>query len=269
MPGRYWLSYMSQDEASAQLNCLVTRPAHQTEQLNKLLLEAGFYPLNFPTIAIAATSPTPFLRGLQDNIRHYDLVLFVSRNAVDFGFHYLDPAQLPPDLQLGVIGKGSLMALQNYGIESQLVPANSYNSEGLLESPALQQVTAKRVLILRGQEGRNLLGDTLRERGAEVDYCEVYRRQLPRSTAQDFAELTAEHVPHIAIFTSAEGLQNCFQLVDQQQARQLRGLPWLLISERMRETARDLGHNAGIIIADSASDEGIVLALEHWRKSIT
>ncbi len=236
--------------------------------LNRLLDEANFYPLNFPTIAIVAASPTPFSSELQDNIRNYDLVLFVSRNAVDFSFHLLDPARLPAGLQFGVIGKGSWLALKEHGIESRIVPTSSYNSEGLLESPALQQMTGKRVLIMRGQEGRNLLGDTLRERGAEVDYCEVYRRQLPASTAADFTALTAKHDPDVVVFTSAEGLRNCFELLDQQQAEGLRQLPWLLISDRMRETARDLGHNAEVIIAASASDEGIVQALQQWRQSI-
>ncbi|MDJ0834185.1 MAG: uroporphyrinogen-III synthase [Gammaproteobacteria bacterium] len=260
---------MSHQPSGSSVTCLVTRPAHQTELLNRLLTEAGFYPLNFPTIAIAAASPTPFLTGLPDNIRDYDLVLFVSRNAVDFSFHFLDPEQVPADLQFGVIGKGSWMALKDHGIESQIIPASSYNSEGLLQSPALQKVAGKRVLIMRGQEGRNLLGDTLRERGAEVDYCEVYRRELPATTAEDFALLTAEHIPEIVVFTSAEGLHNCFKLLNQPQADQLRGLPWLLISDRMRETARDLGHNAEVIIAGTASDEGIVLALQHWRQSKT
>ena len=154
---------MSHEQPRSTLNCLVTRPAHQSGLLNKLLTEAGFYPVNFPTIAITAANPTPFLRGLQENIKHYDLVLFVSRNAVDFSFKFLDSSRLPASLQFGVIGKGSWLALKKQGIESQLIPANSYNSEGLLESPGLQQMIDRRVLIMRGQEGRNLLGDTLSE----------------------------------------------------------------------------------------------------------
>ena len=108
---------------------------------------------------------------------------------------------------------------------------------------------------------------TLRERGARVDYCEVYRRQLPDASAQDFAKLVAGHDPDIVIFTSAEGIKNCFQLVSEEQARQLRELPWLLISDRMRETAEKLGHNAEVIIAHSASDQGLLEALLSWRKN--
>lgn len=250
-----------------QITCLVTRPAHQNQTLNKILLQAGFRIINFPTIAINAASATAILKALPDYIQQFNVALFVSRNAVDFSFKYLDAAALPSSLQLGVIGKGTCQALKKHGLESHIISADNYNSEGLLASKLLLQVKGKRVLILRGQQGRNLLGDTLRERGADVEYCEVYRRALPEYTPDYFEKLSKDYFPDIAIFTSAEGLNNGLQLLDEVQADRLRCIPWLLISERMRETARDLRHNADIIIAHSASDEGIVQALVEWQIS--
>ena len=247
--------------------CLVTRPQHQNRQLNKMLLAAGFDVLNFPTIAIQYASPTPFLEQLAQTINHYDLVLFVSRNAVDGAFQYLDSGGIADTLQLGVIGKGTLQALREHGAKSNIIPAENYNSEGLLDSAALQQVQGKRVLIFRGQQGRNLLGDTLAARGATVTYCEAYRRVLPDYDEDTFHSLVDKGFPQLAIFTSAEGLQNCFQLLRADEAERLRSIPWLLISERMRETARQLRHNAEIIIATSASDDGIVQALTQWQQT--
>lgn len=246
---------------------LVTRPAHQNEPLNKLLQQANYDVISFPTIAINAAAPTPFLRGLRKNIALYDIALFVSRNAVDYAFSYLTTDALPESIQLGVIGKGTWYALTSKGVESHIIPAESYNSEGLLASESLQQVTGKRIIIFRGQQGRNLLGDTLLERGASVEYCEVYRRELPGYPNNYFTQLSKDGLPDLAIFTSAEGLNNCFQLLNDHQAQGLRGIPWLLISERMRETARNLRHNAAIIIADSASDEGILSAIQAWQPS--
>ncbi len=250
------------------LTCLVTRPAHQTQQLNDMLEQTGFGIINFPTIQINASPATPFLENLKDELGHYDIALFVSRNAVDFSFKYLPSTGLPDSLQLGVIGKGTWMALKNQGVESHIIPTDSYNSEGLLASAVLQQVNGKRILIFRGQQGRNLLGDTLRERGASVDYQEVYRRVLPEYAKGTLGRLTQPYFPDIAVFTSAEGLLNCFQLVDKSMAEKLCSIPWLLISERMRETARNLGHNADIIIAISASDEGILQAIQEWQQTI-
>lgn len=258
---------MTEPVVKARPLCLVTRPQHQSKQLSEMLDKAGFEVISFPTIVIQYASPTPFLEQLAQSINDYDLLLFVSRNAVDGAFQYLDAEKFDTRLQLGVIGKGTLQALRAQGVESQVVPADSYNSEGLLASAVLHQVEGKRVLIFRGQQGRNLLGDTLAERGARVEYCEVYQRVLPDYDKNVFQSLVARAFPQLAIFTSAEGLQNCFQLLHPQDARQLRTIPWLLISERMRETARHLRHNAEIIIANSASDEGIVQALMQWHQT--
>ena len=258
-------------DAPSRPSCLVTRPQHQTRALVELLDQAGWQALLFPSIEIQPSPITAFLEQLPQRIQDYDIALFVSRNAVDFTFKHLQADDLPQNLQLGVIGKGSWQALQQQGVESSIIPSDSFNSEGLLASPALQQVGGKRIIIFRGQQGRNLLGDTLRERGARVDYQEVYRRQLPDYPANHLEQLTRQNFPQLAIFTSAEGLRNTMQIVSAEMAQRLRQITWLLISERMRETARHLGHNADIIIAVSASDEGIVEAIKRWQptKNIT
>jgi uroporphyrinogen-III synthase len=254
-------------ETSAQsLRVLVTRPAHQTQNLNRLLTADGCQVLSFPTIAIEASPTTAFLQQLRQNIRHYDIALFVSRNAVDYAFRHLQSDALPDSLQMGVIGKGSWQALQEQGIHSQIIPVENYNSEGLLAAQQLQQVVGKRIIIFRGQEGRNLLGDTLGKRGARVDYCEVYRRVLPNYQSGHFDRLVQHGFPQLAVFTSSEGLSNGFKLLNLQQCEKLRHIDWLLISERMRETARQLRHNADIVIARRASDEGILQAIQAWRQ---
>lgn len=258
---------MPDGNRNRKLICLVTRPAHQAAGLNKLLQTADIEVINFPTIAIQASDAALLAGTLQNTISQYDIALFVSRNAVDYSFKYLNPDNLPASLQLGVIGKGTWQALKNHGVDSKLIPADSFNSEGLLSAEALQQVSGKKIIIFRGQQGRNLLGDTLRSRGAIVDYQEVYRRVLPDYAEDKFENLTETGFPQLAIFTSTEGLINCFTLLSAEMASRLRHICWLLISERMRETAVDLGHNAEIIIANRASDEGMYQAIQDWRNS--
>jgi len=243
---------------------LVTRPAHQQQQLNKLLRAAGASIISFPAIEITTTPETAFLTSLQQNIEHYDIALFVSSNAVNYTFNYLDAKKLPSNLLLGIIGKGSQLALKALGCDSFINPTGIFNSEGLLQSEKLQNISDKNIIIFRGQQGRNLLGDTLRQRGATVSYCEVYQRRKPSYPTEHFCQLTARNVPTIVVFTSVEGMQNCLQIVDETSSLLIKKLPWLLISERMRESAQKLGHNAATIIAINASDEGILEALEYW-----
>ena len=245
---------------------LNTRPVHQQAELTTLLEQESAQVLSFPVIEIAFPESSDADKLLGQQISHYDILLFVSRNAVDGAFRYIDKTNLKSGAGFGVIGQATRQALaqQVANLDSCLLAGAPYNSETLLEADALQQVSGKRVLILRGQEGRNLLGDELAARGAEVDYCEVYRRVLPAGAATDFNQLVARAFPSLAILTSNVGMHNLFARVDSASAERLRNIPWLLISERMRESAVNLGHNASIIIAQSASDKGIQQAICAW-----
>jgi len=247
---------------------LNTRPAHQQDGLKSLLEAEGAEVIAFPGIEIIESKTTDFHRSLGENIRHYHIALFVSRNAVDGAMRYLHRDKLPADLQLGVIGEGTYRALfdQIGDLDARLIRGQPYNSEGLLAANALQQVAGKNILIFRGQHGRNLLGDELHARGATVSYCEVYRRKIPEYDAGNFAQLTATRFPTLAVFTSNEGMLNIINLTSGSSRRKLLHIPWLLISERMRESAVNLGHNAVAIIAADANDEGIQQTINQWAR---
>ena len=245
---------------------LNTRPAHQQAGLSASLEHNGAQVLSFPVIDIVLSDDSALRNRLAREVAQYDLLLFVSRNAVDGAFKHIDAAQLNPAAAFGVIGEASHRALaeQVVNLDSCLVAGEPYNSEALLEADLLRRIAGRRVLIFRGQQGRNLLGDELVARGASVDYCEVYRRELPQLGPEIFTGLVANAFPDMVILTSNEGMHNLFELVDVQAAQRLCRIPWLLISERMRESALKLGHNAPIIIAHNASDNGILQTIYDW-----
>ncbi len=244
-----------------------TRPAHQQADLTAMLEAEGATVLPFPAIEIELVADAA-ARELADRIADFDILLFVSRNAVDGAFALLDPAALGVAQRFGVIGAATRAALaERIGRRGErLIESEPYNSEALLEADALQQVGGRRIAIFRGQAGRNLLGDELARRGATVEYAEVYRRARPRVNDDAFAVLAAGASPTVVVLTSGEGMRNLMAIVDATARTRLCALPWLLISERMRESARELGHNAPIIIAHSASDRGIAESLCAWAE---
>ena len=245
---------------------LNTRPAHQQAELSAMLEREGARVLSFPVIEILRCEAQAAARDLS----RYDILLFVSRNAVDGAVELFGATQLAAVPRLGVIGSATRAALIDHIGDpgAALISSEPYNSEALLTADALQQVAGRRILILRGQEGRNLLGDELAARGAQVEYAEVYRRALPPVDVGAFDRLVAEAFPTLVILTSNEGMHNLFELVDSGAAQRLRQTPWLLISERMRESALKLGHNASIIIASGASDDGIRHTICEWANQI-
>jgi len=250
-----------------QGQCILnTRPLHQQARLNALLESEGATVLAFPAIEIVDCETTAFHSELADNLKHYDIALFVSRNAVDGAFRFLGNKPLPAGLRMGVIGQGTWRALAGrvVDLDQRLILGHPYNSEGLLACDELRQVRGRKILIFRGQQGRNLLGDELRKRGATVDYCEAYTRQSPHYGADAFQQLTAAQFPTMAVFTSNEGMHNALVAIKGESRAKMLDIPWLLISERMRESALNLGHNGVIIIAADANDEGIRLTINEW-----
>ena len=247
---------------------LNTRPAHQQADLQALLEADGARVLSFPSIEIVTVEPTAFHQNLATKIEQYQIAIFVSRNAVDGAFEFLGTDSLPQDLKLAVIGEGTYQALAKkvVDLDRRLIRSEPYNSEGLLTAEALQRVDGKNILIFRGQQGRTLLSETLGERGAIVDHCEVYRRRAPNYAAAEFPRLCAGSFPSLVLFTSSEGMSNLVGLLDESSRLNLLSCPWLLISERMRESAVNLGHNAVIIIAPKASDAGIHQAICEWAQ---
>jgi len=258
---------MPEHQSKLHGHCILnTRPAHQLGGLKSLLEAQGASVLAFPAIEIVDSETTAFLRNLAENISHYHIALFVSRNAVDGAFHFLGDAPLPVDLLLGVIGQGTCKALADRvdDLDQHLILGHPYNSEGLLACSELQQVEGRSILIFRGQQGRNLLGDELSARGATVTYCEVYRRRAPDYEADAFDRLTAGQFPTLVVFTSNEGMNNALAAIRGEARVKMLGIPWLLISERMRESALNLGHNGVILIAAEANDEGILRTINEW-----
>ncbi len=256
-------------QAVLREHCILnTRPAHQQSGLQSLLQARGAEVLSFPTIEIVEVAPSDAHKRLIAEIGIYDIAIFVSRNAVDGVFRLLPNTSLPMHLQLAVIGEGTFQALSKQvdDLDRRLIRSETYNSEGLLLAEELQQVEGKEIVIFRGQQGRTLLADELAARGAIVYQCEVYHRCKPTYTEHSFARLTARRFPTLALLTSTEGMYNLMQLVDHHSRAKLIKIPWLLISERMRESALKLGHNADILVAAKASDEGIQQTIVDWAQ---
>lgn len=248
------------------MRVLVTRPEHQAKNLALKINQLDAQAILFPTIEIKQSQHCQTSLNINDTIGQYDIALFVSQNAVHHAFQLINVKKLPDTLKMGVIGKGSLDCLNQHGVQSHAMPDQTYNSEGLLNSNLLLDVNKKNIIIFRGQAGRNLLGDTLKERGASVTYCEVYQRCIPKISSIEY-EKAFNNAPDLAIFTSSEGLLHTFKMLKPVDEKKLLNIPWLLISERMKKTAYNLGHNNDIMIAPQASDEGILSSLQYWLKT--
>lgn len=243
---------------------LVTRPAHQAESLCRRIAEAGGVPVRLPAIEILPPADPAALTDTLARLEHYDLAVFVSPNAVRGALaHRSGP--LPAGLRLAAVGAGTRRALADAGYPEVLAPAAQFDSEGLLALPALQVLRGWRVLILRGSDGRELIAETLRARGAEVHYAECYRRQRPLRPDRDaLARLAAGEID-VTLVTSAEALANLVALAGDAARPALLATALVVVSERQVPVARALGFRGTITVAARADDDALLAALREWQ----
>jgi uroporphyrinogen-III synthase len=156
------------------IGVLVTRPEHQALHLCQLIEAEGGAAVRYPAIVIRPRPDRAAVRAAIGPADRYDLLVFVSANAVRFGADILGDRR---DLRVAAIGQATAAALNAAGYRVSLMPEEGADSESLLALPQLADLAGQRVLIIRGTGGRELLFGAMTERGAQVHYAEVYTRE--------------------------------------------------------------------------------------------
>ena len=258
-----------QEAPLAGLVVMVTRPAHQAENLCSLLTQAGATPLVFPVLEILDPSDPSALTPLIDRLDNFDWAIFISPNAVEKAVNLIHARRdLPGTLKLATIGKGSAKALQKMiQRPPDLCPKDQFNSEALLAMPELQNVRGQRIVIFRGDGGREYLADTLRARGAHVEYANAYRRARPNADIDRLQRQWSRDGIDVITISSGDGLRNLFDMVGNLAQNWLRQTQLVVVNERLVGLVNELGFARPPLVANEASDEAIVDAICRWRKT--
>lgn len=253
---------------------VITRPEPQASLWQQRLADKGLASTVVPVMAIAAVTDTAARERVKQlilNVDHYQKAIFVSRNAVTHACEWLDDywPQLPVGIDYFAVGSATAQQLAQADIAVTALGRedSAMNSEALLADPALQQVSDEKIVIFRGVGGRDVLAATLRERGARVDYCELYHRQLPlEAEAQLLTALApAARRQDILSVHSGESLQNLTQLLDAHPALAdyARTRPLLVPGERVATLGREMGFNH-LLVAHNAGDNAMLEALNGY-----
>jgi uroporphyrinogen-III synthase len=232
------------------MGVLITRPTAQAERLARNIREFGGEPLLFPAIEITAIeNPQAALKTL-DTLQDFDTAIFISANAVEKTFALLADATWPEPLATAAIGAATAEALRGHGVKNILFPEQHFDSEALLALPEFQSVKNARIVIFRGQGGRETLKQTLIERGAVVTYCECYRRVKPAARNTNL-RLWLEHKKiHAIDVMSGESLANMLDLSGD-SASMLKTIPLITHHQRVAQIGRASGFTRVITCAPS------------------
>ena len=237
---------------------LVTRPEHQADNLVRLIERRGWHAIRFPVLEIVpAVKPDaqPF-SCVRD--KRFDAVIFISANAVNFALRAnsgkIDPFK---NHRIAAIGRATAKALEVAGLRVDWLPEAGFSSEALLAIPQFQTVKGQSFLIVRGEGGREELADALRERGAIVEYLEVYKRTKPNGDNRAVVRLIENRKLNVVTVTSGEGLQNLLEMLGLEIRSRLLSIPLVVISDRMKELAIGMGFES-IAVTDNPADAAIL-----------
>jgi uroporphyrinogen III methyltransferase/synthase len=267
---------------------VVTRPLGQSAALFGLLERAGFESIEFPLIDIGPVADAAPLHAALGELYApallgFALVVFVSPNAIDHAFAALSSAW-PSQIAIGVVGPGSVAALGRQGVAAPTytiispaagATATATQTDPRYDSEALHAAIEahfgpsglkdKRVLIVRGDGGREWLADALSAAGAKVEKVAAYRRIVPEPSMRDWERIHAllAGEPHAWLLTSSEGVRNLEELAREHltvdETLTLKHAPLVTPHPRIAEAARQAGFDR--ITVSGAGDERIVQAL--------
>ncbi len=249
----------------AKLSVLVTRPEGQGQGLADKLHAVGLDVLLFPTLKIQPKVLTSVEQQCIQFLERYSYVICVSANAAKMGVELLADywPQWPLEQQWVAVGPATYNAMQGWGLSNVLLPQGASHSEGILALDCLQNLDDQKVLILRGVSGRELLADTLCQRGAEVDYLELYERKMPEITqlglSNKLPEWLNSNAKKVIVVTSGDGLKNLITMA-QGQSSELLAICLVVVSQRLADFAKQQGF-VTVQVANGASDDAIALCI--------
>ena len=241
-------------ESLAGVGVLVTRAAHQSQPLASAIENAGGRAVRFPSIEIRPRNAGAVIEDAY-RLEAPDIAIFISSNAVVHGLQYAE------DAKIAVVGPATAEAIAAAGRTVDILPYDGFDSEHLLQAAELFDVTGKRIRIIRGQAGRELLADTLRDRGADVDYLAVYERTLPLYRDDEVDELLNEwQAGHINVLTimSVASFENLLAVLPESAAEMVGRTPLVTPAERVLKQVLQRFPDMPVTLAEAPDADAMV-----------
>lgn len=249
----------------AGYHVLVTRPAQQASELTAAIEAAGGTAVSFPVMQITGHDPAVVAKDFAALPRP-DIAIFISRNAVDYGLSAVRGSQA----SIAAIGPATRAAIEAQGVSVDIYSNDGFDSEHLLEHPALRGIRDKTVIIVRGESGRELLADTLTARGASVSVLSTYQREIHYAHQDEIAALDEawrNGGVDCTTVMSVETLQNLLQQLPPSTLEKLRNTPLVAPGDRVIQTAMELVPGIPAVAAAGPRVADILNALIETRHS--
>jgi len=224
-----------------------------------ILKRLDFQSAHIPTLKIEKCNKRDLAEKAK-NLESYTDLIFVSRNAVEIGMKaILINGGVPDHVRVMGVGSESAKQLFRHGIDA-LFPDKEVGAEALLKVDQLQDLTDRKILIVRGELGLDWPQEEMRERGAEVDLVQCYRHVVPRNSLIKLEDVISQKANIAGVFIhSSQSMINLVKIADE-RIDQLSGATLVVGSENIKKTAQELDWKGEIRVAQSPSNKHMMIA---------
>lgn len=226
------------------MNILITRPEEEAKELQQLILNnTNYNALLFPVLKIIPLA--------KKNIPKATIVIFISHNAVKNSKYLFNKINFDKT-KIAAIGIKTKKELQKNNINVDISPKNEFSTEGLLKEMNGIDFNQEDILIVRGKGGREKLRNKLINKGAKVNYLEVYER-TPMELKNEYKENLCSFLTSnsgIIIITSIDVLTFFANMIKKLDIpiNNLTKYKILTLSNRIKNKAYSIGfHNVEVI----------------------
>jgi len=239
---------------------LICRPEPEASRLAEAFRTAGAECRLMPLVAREPLPETPERRTLLQELDNFHHVIAVSPFAARLLLDEVDHwwPQVPMGIQWYGVGSGTAAVFFSHGLRPQQ-PEQGWTSEALLALPSLQNLAGEKVLLARGEHGRELIRQTLEHRGAKVTALPLYRRIQPYYPPEQVQEIFDGFQPEVIIALSGETLNNLNEAAPEYRQNRCSALV-VVPAERVAEQARANGYR-NLFVPDGLDDKSLVASV--------
>jgi len=251
-----------------KIRSLITRPHSKGQLLAAEIEAAGGQAICCPFIEVISGTQLSLAPQYLNELTAQDYVIAISDNAVNYTTQSLNQLNCswPQTLNYIAVGPNTANSWQQAGVMSVLIPS-SHDTEGVLALLNDLDLTASRIIILRGNGGRETLAEALAQRSKNVTYCEVYQRIKPNYDSNKLVDNWQQFAINSVIITSGEILTNLMQSIPSHASSWITNLYFIVPSQRIAKLAYQFGINH-VTVAQGASNNAILAALEQLDMQI-
>ncbi|MCL4133099.1 UNVERIFIED_CONTAM: hypothetical protein GTU68_043190 [Idotea baltica] len=226
-----------------------------------LLQSLDYQPKHIEALSVEPTYDEEVL-SLFNNMEQFTDVLFVSRNAVELSVPMIEQqSDVLKSIRVMAVGPETAQQLYQFQIDA-LVPDSGHGAEALLKVQQLQELSGRKILIVRGKFGLDWPAEKMQERGAEVVSALCYQQVEPVSLGVQIKELFSKaaspQVKGIFLHSSISAINILSHIV--QYPDKIRDTKLIVGSDQIATTARDFGWTNEIRVAQSPSNKHMMIA---------